>query len=79
MGSGFGIRIATKIVIIEFTLHLNEGRIIQGNTMLGMKQHNEKQNKRKTIEFLQIINKTLLNHSELQIHDAEKVCRLLIM
>ena len=47
--------------------------------MLGMKQHNEKQNNRETIEFLQIINTTLLNCSELQIHDAEKVRRLLIM
>ena len=47
--------------------------------MLGMKQHNEKQNKRETIEFLQIINKTPLNCSESQIHDAEKVHRLLIM
>ena len=47
--------------------------------MLGMKQHNEKQNKRDTIEFLPIINKTLLDHSESRMHDAGEVHRLLIM
>ena len=46
--------------------------MIQENMMLGMKQRNEKQNKRDTIEFFPIINKTLLNHSESQMHDAEK-------
>ena len=47
--------------------------------MLGMKQRNEKQNKRNTIEFLPIINKTLLDCSESRMHDAGEVHRLPIM
>ena len=47
--------------------------------MLGMKQRNQKQNKRDTIEFLPIINKTLLDCSESWMHDAGEVHRSLIM
>ena len=43
-----------------------------------MKQHNEKQNKRDTIEFLPIINKTLLDRSESGMHDAEKSINCLL-
>ena len=44
-----------------------------------MKQRNEKQTKRDTIEFLPEINKTQLDCSESQMHDAGEVCRLPIM
>ena len=43
--------------------------------MLVMKQCNEKQHKRDTIEFFPIINKTLLDQSESWMHDAGEVYR----